>query len=574
MILKKNRKNIADEIQFLSIFLTSIIIIAVQIVLLLVITLSMIFALRQRAETTADEAAAFLREPLYTLDDVQAKRIGEALLSSGRISEIVIVSNATGELLSASTSRCSPFISMSTRKIMYDDIYLGSVSLHFSDRELTDMVRLIIIVMTIVMITVILANIFAHKQIIKKRIMKPLQTIISGLNTIASGNYDTTIQYTKYNDVNILVSIFNDMTDKIRGKKVEMDKLNNSLEARVAQRTQQLSKSLEELNLVQEKLIENSKLSALGLMAAGMAHELNTPLGSIRTSNQILISILEKREIELPNFFKNLDHNGLTLYLDLLKIALKNNANFNIEHSNQKRELEAELKAELEWKEIPNSSEIAALLVEIGVFELKPDMIFLLKTPENEKILSQVLDVIMSRKMADIIQLAGQKAASVITNLSSYLSSDPEETNEYVNVSETIDQILALMNHILKMGIEVTKEYSSVFILGSTDKLSQVWMNIIRNAAEAMNFKGKLTIKTERKEDRVIVIFEDNGPGIPEELQDKIFESFFSTKKKKEGMGLGLGICKKIIETHQGFIDFNSKPGKTQFIINLPAAKE
>ncbi|HKL86771.1 MAG TPA: ATP-binding protein [Treponemataceae bacterium] len=572
MIFNKKEKTLTDEIQFLSLFLTSIIIITVQLALLLVITLSMISSLQQRAEVTADEAVAFLREPLYTLDDIQAKRIGEALLSSGRISEIVINSNATGEILSASTGPCSPLIPVSTREIMYKDILLGSVSLHFSDRELRDMISLLFIFMAIVMITVVFANFYAHKRIIRKKIMDPVQTIIIGLNKIAGGNYETTIPLTKYNDIDMLVSIINDMSNKIRLKNIELLDLNNSLEDRVTERTLQLSNSLHELHQAQDKLIETGKLSALGLLSAGMAHELNTPLGAIISSNNLLISIIEKREYSLPQFFKDLDHTGLNLYLEILKSSMGKSKFLDIDQS--ERQKKRELKAELEWKEIPNSSEVADLLGELGVLELNSDLLFLLKTPQNTKILNQVLDVFISRKMSEIVQVAGQKAATVLTALGSYISADPEEINENIDLNETIDHILTLMNNMIKHGVKIIREYSPVFISGSKDKLGQVWMNIIRNAVEAMNYNGILKIKTEKKENRVIVYFEDNGSGISEEIKEKIFTPFFSTKKKEKGMGLGLGISKKIIENHNGFISFESKPGETIFIINLPAAKE
>ena len=108
-------------------------------------------------------------------------------------------------------------------------------------------------------------------------------------------------------------------------------------------------------------------------------------------------------------------------------------------------------------------------------------------------------------------------------------------------------------------------------ILCYPDELNQVWTNIIQNAAQAMQYKGKLTIHTYDKIDHVEVTFTDTGSGIAPEIQDKIFEPFFTTKAMGEGSGLGLHISKQIIEKHKGSITISSILGQgTTFSIKLP----
>ena len=85
-----------------------------------------------------------------------------------------------------------------------------------------------------------------------------------------------------------------------------------------------------------------------------------------------------------------------------------------------------------------------------------------------------------------------------------------------------------------------------------------------------MQNKGTLTIETKQQDGNIIIIITDNGPGIPADVQPKVYDSFFTTKLAGEGSGLGLGICKRIIDMHQGSIDFTSEQGKTSFIITLP----
>jgi signal transduction histidine kinase len=103
------------------------------------------------------------------------------------------------------------------------------------------------------------------------------------------------------------------------------------------------------------------------------------------------------------------------------------------------------------------------------------------------------------------------------------------------------------------------------------DEIGQVWNNLIVNALQAMKYQGRLIIQTYSETDKIVVKIIDNGPGIPKEIQDKIFEPFFTTKSHGEGTGLGLDICKKIVEEkHHGKIEVFSEPGCTCFTVTLP----
>ncbi|HOV65282.1 MAG TPA: HAMP domain-containing sensor histidine kinase, partial [Spirochaetia bacterium] len=179
---------------------------------------------------------------------------------------------------------------------------------------------------------------------------------------------------------------------------------------------------------------------------------------------------------------------------------------------------------------------------------------------------------IIARRMAEIINESSQKAVGVVSALRSYLSQEKSEEN-VVDISADISRVLTLMHNMLKHGINVQTKLTPVMVLGSSDRLSQVWMNLIRNAAEAMKFKGVLEIRTEIQGENAAVSVIDSGPGIPEEIRERIFEPFFTTKKEGEGIGLGLDICKRIVELHRGTISFQSRPGRTEFLVLIPAVK-
>jgi signal transduction histidine kinase len=107
--------------------------------------------------------------------------------------------------------------------------------------------------------------------------------------------------------------------------------------------------------------------------------------------------------------------------------------------------------------------------------------------------------------------------------------------------------------------------------MASTNQMRQVMLNMFKNAKEAMLKGGTLTIRTSREDNKVSIQIQDTGIGIPEEIRNKIFEAFFTTKQKVKGVGLGLSVCYGIIKDHGGEIRVESEEEKgTTFTISLP----
>jgi signal transduction histidine kinase len=129
----------------------------------------------------------------------------------------------------------------------------------------------------------------------------------------------------------------------------------------------------------------------------------------------------------------------------------------------------------------------------------------------------------------------------------------------------------------LKEGVTVRREYEVDLprIQAYGSELNQVWTNIIDNAVDAMNGQGDLALRTRQEDQWVVVEIEDNGPGIPDQVQSNIFDPFFTTKAPGEGTGLGLNISHNIIvQKHGGKISVHSVPGKTCFEVRLPINSE
>jgi predicted CoA-binding protein len=141
-----------------------------------------------------------------------------------------------------------------------------------------------------------------------------------------------------------------------------------------------------------------------------------------------------------------------------------------------------------------------------------------------------------------------------------------------VDIQEGLNNTVIMLRSKLKEGVTVRREFDpnlpKIEAYGS--ELNQVWTNLIDNAIDAMDGKGEIILRTRYDDPWVTVEVEDTGPGIPEEIQSKLFSPFFTTKPVGKGTGLGLNISYKIVEKHGGDIKVYSHPGKTRFSVRLP----
>lgn len=152
---------------------------------------------------------------------------------------------------------------------------------------------------------------------------------------------------------------------------------------------------------------------------------------------------------------------------------------------------------------------------------------------------------------------------------------DKDADRQMVNIHSGIRNTLAMLNYKLRKGnINVTENFDETmpFIKAFPGELNQVWTNIIDNAIDAMeiNNKGNLTITSKHEGKFVKVYFKDDGPGIAEDVQEKIFMPFFTTKEMGKGSGLGLDVVNRIMQQHNGTVKVKSVPGATEFEVCLP----
>jgi two-component system NtrC family sensor kinase len=143
---------------------------------------------------------------------------------------------------------------------------------------------------------------------------------------------------------------------------------------------------------------------------------------------------------------------------------------------------------------------------------------------------------------------------------------------ELIKVEDIIESVLSIVLSDFKYKVELLKEYGDTpMIKGNAQRLGQVFINLLLNAGQAINEKGRITVKTYLQKDFVCIDVSDTGQGISQENLSKIFDPFFTTKPVGKGTGLGLSICHEVIKTHAGKILVRSKVGEgTVFTVMLP----
>lgn len=560
---RKRTLTLLDEAQVLIILLIAVTIIGAELISLVQISERRIESLKQRSFITANQLAVLLEEPMYSVDDTQTRRICKALLSSGDISGVILDSVVSGRLMDEQPKETSKLIPAQKRNIYRSGLLVGTVDIFFEDNEINILLTELFQMALSIIVAVILFSVLLTRFVLVRRILKSFDPISAGINAISHGDYNSRIPLGRYRDVNIFTQLINDMASKILFKNGELLEANNLLEKRVLERT-------EDLELAQGKLVLSEKLSALGQLSAGVAHELNTPLGAISSSVGLLREFTDSSLVDLLKLYSEMDVKEREFFLTVLDLSFKSDIKTYTGHE---RKMRKELQQRLENEGAVHAQVIAEQIMEMGLFAQVDTIMPFLHEPWVSHCLAAAEQVVTARKMTDIIDIAVSKSVVVVGALRSYLRDGPSGSLEVIDIGADIDTILTLIQNKTKNEVQIIRDYRSGPALGSLQSLSQVWLNLINNALQAMNYKGILTIQTETVDNQVLVRIIDNGCGISDDVRPHIFEPFFTTKKYGEGMGLGLDICKRIVEQYGGSILFESRPGFTCFTVKLLSAK-
>jgi signal transduction histidine kinase len=326
---------------------------------------------------------------------------------------------------------------------------------------------------------------------------------------------------------------------------------------------------------VEARVREQEKLAALGLMAASLTHELNNPAAAARrAADQLREESLAAQHRALSQD-RRLTEAQCKVLTELVQALLVSKP--QVLDALARGELEDAL---LEWLAdhgMRQAFSRASILANAGVDV--PHLEELGAVLEGQALqvgLAWIEATLSLAELAGILVSSTERLTSLIAAVKQYTYKD-QDTLQEVDLHSGLEATLAMFAHRMRDGVTVTRDYDTSLpkLWAHGGELNQVWTNFIENALDAMKDRGTLIVSTSRHGDEVHVEIGDDGPGIPEELQARIWEPFFTTKLLGQGTGLGLDIARRIVERRLGGrIRLHSKPGDTRFRVELPLKPE
>ncbi len=322
-------------------------------------------------------------------------------------------------------------------------------------------------------------------------------------------------------------------------------------------------------------LRQSEKMAQLGTFTAGIAHELNNPAAAVRRGIgqlQDVVGDYSQAQAALSRLALTNPQQAMldSLAQDARTLAARPLMLDAVERS----DLEAELESWLDDQGVADAWELAPTLVSLGYNAAKLTGWEQVFTPDLMPVVIRWLGATFSvHNLLAEVSMGAERISAIVKALKSYSYLDQAPVQQ-VDVHEGLDNTLLILRSKLK-DLRVRRDYAPDLpkITGYGSELNQVWTNLIDNAADALTTTPNptITLQTRREGDWISVTVEDNGPGIPPDVQRRVFEPFFTTKPPGKGTGLGLDISYNIVvNKHRGEIKLFSQPGRTHFQVVLP----
>ena len=525
---------------------------ATLLVVLIVTSLSFINSLTEdsvlkRTSTTTNLFASTTKDALLALDLASLEASVQELMTNPDIAYVRIIDNQQRILaVSGDTSSLSSGFAADTtlanvndgvfdsnRRIVVSGHYYGEIQLGIDIGYVqSSLIQIRNWIVSLALIELGLVALFSYG--LGTYLTSQLNTLRQGakdiVNAIKTNHFNTApIAEKGHDELSELAKTFNLLVKNLETEyqsrleaENELTRLNQSLEEKIAHRTQALSEkndlleqSNKELKETQQQLFQAEKMASVGQLAAGVAHEINNPVG-----------------------FVSSNLNTLTDYLSMFQILMT---------LVKKLEPDADIEAQ------------KALIIEIHQFYAQHDFDFI----------SEDVTPLIEESVEGLTRVS-----EIVKGLKVFSRIDSDE-KQWFDLNHCLNTTLTMVNNKLKYICKVEKQFADLpRVYFNVGKLTQVFTNLLINAGQAIEATGKqgvITVHTYLQGKQVIVDITDTGCGISEENLEKLFNPFFTTKPEGQGTGLGLSITYGIIQEHGGSIEVTSKEGEgSRFIITLP----
>jgi signal transduction histidine kinase len=321
---------------------------------------------------------------------------------------------------------------------------------------------------------------------------------------------------------------------------------------------------------------QDEKMVSLGRLAAGLAHELNNPASAVARSSKLLGAALAKAE----DASRALGEAKLTeeerSRIEALRDGSLVPVSTGVFSAIERSDREDEIVTWLEEHDLASAleDESAQALAESGIpTESLDDLAETLSTDTLRAALRWIATAFTTRTLAADIERASTRIYNLVSAVKRFTYMDRATVSEPSDVGQGLTDTVAVLASKAKsksvtVRMEIDDGLPSVRAYGG--ELNQVWSNLIENALDAVGPSGEVVVRASREGAWVVVRIIDDGPGITPDIQGRIFDPFFTTKPIGQGTGLGLDITRRIVRRHDGQVELDSRPGRTEFRVMLP----
>lgn len=448
---------------------------------------------------------------------------------------------------------------------------IGAVKLDISTNDLEELlfeVNLDIFIILIIAVSIAVCSLFI---LLRGAILKRLTNLLKLTQEISAGNYKIQVHDKGSDEIGALAQSFNKMTVELSAAKNKIEDYNKHLEEKVKESTSKLHKAYDDLKNAQAQIVLNEKMASIGVLISGIAHEINTPIGTINNVSRELKSKVHKLPFVIQHCSDSPVIKSEEIFSCLNEILNKSQVMQTLPSYDAIRGIEAYL-TEQNVEEWHNVSRV---LTQLGIVDTDFIAKYLhILTDNNALALIEAIGNIANA--VTISETSTKKIQNIIKALKYYAYTDNDKV-EKIQINESLQTALILLENALKHEADIVIDFANDLpLVYCTCEIHQIWTNLLSNAFNAIKQKkdgekGKITVTTKEIEgDRIYVSITDNGAGISKENLNKIFEPFFTTQDIGEGTGLGLTIVAGIVKKHHGSISVHSEPNKTTFEVILP----